>query len=60
MLRVESGQDMAYWCVYIGFLFFYIYISALNCGEYSTFEGMASYHRIVMAKKRLSLRRNAV
>ena len=34
--------------------------SALNCKAYSTFEGVSSNHRIVKAKIRLSLRRNAV
>ena len=34
--------------------------SALNCEAYSSFEDVFSDHRIVTAKKRLSLRRNAV
>ena len=34
--------------------------SALSCEAYSSFEGMSSDHRIVTAKIRLSLRRNAV
>ena len=34
--------------------------SALNCEAYSSFEGVSSDHRIVSAKIRLSLRRNAV
>ena len=34
--------------------------SALNCEAYSSFEGVSSDHRIVTAKIRLSLRRNAV
>ena len=33
--------------------------SAMNCGAYSTFEGVSSDHRIVTAKIRLSLRKNA-
>ena len=33
--------------------------SALNCKAYSSFEGVSSDHRIVTAKIRLSLRRNA-
>ena len=33
--------------------------SALNCETYSTFEGESSNHRIVTAKIRVSLRRNA-
>ena len=33
--------------------------SALNCEAYSSFEGVSSDHRIVTAKIRLSLRRNA-
>ena len=33
--------------------------SAINCEAYSTFEGVSSDHRIVMAKIRLSLRNNA-
>ena len=33
--------------------------SALNCGAYYSFEGVSSDHRIVTAKIRLSLRRNA-
>ena len=32
--------------------------SALNCKAFSSFEGVSSDHRIVMAKIRLSLRRN--
>ena len=34
-------------------------ISALNCDAYSSFEGVSTDHRIVMAKIRLSQRRNA-
>ena len=33
--------------------------SAISCKAYSSFEGMTSDHRIVTAKIRLSLRRNA-
>ena len=33
--------------------------SALNCEADSAFEGLSSDHRIVTAKKRLNLRRNA-
>ena len=33
--------------------------SAMNCEAYSTFEGVSSDHRIVTAKIRLSLRKNA-
>ena len=33
--------------------------SALNCEAYSTFEGVSTDHRIVTAKIRLSLRKNA-
>ena len=33
--------------------------SAMNCEAYSSFEGVASDHRIVAAKLRLSLRKNA-
>ena len=33
--------------------------SALNCEAYSSFEGMSTDHRIVTAKIRLSLRKNA-
>ena len=33
--------------------------SAMNCEAYSTFEGVSSDHRIVTAKVRLSLRKNA-
>ena len=33
--------------------------SAMNCEAYSSFEGVSSDHRIVMAKVRLSLRKNA-
>ena len=33
--------------------------SAMNCKAYSSFEGVSSDHRIVMAKLRLSLRKNA-
>ena len=33
--------------------------SAMNCEAYSTFEGVSSDHRIVTAKLRLSLRKNA-
>ena len=33
--------------------------SALNCEVYFSFEGVFSYNRIVTAKIRLSLRRNA-
>ena len=33
--------------------------SAMNCEAYSSFEGVSSDHRIVTAKIRLSLRRNA-
>ena len=33
--------------------------SAMNCEAYSTFEGVSSDHRIVSAKIRLSLRKNA-
>ena len=33
--------------------------SAMNCEAYSTFKGVSSDHRIVMAKIRLSLRKNA-
>ena len=33
--------------------------SAMNCETYSTFEGVSSDHRIVTAKIRLSLRKNA-
>ena len=33
--------------------------SVMNCGAYSTFEGVSSDHRIVTAKIRLSLRKNA-
>ena len=33
--------------------------SAMNCEAYSSFEGVSSDHRIVMAKIRLSLRKNA-
>ena len=33
--------------------------SALNCEKYFSFEGVSSDHRLVMAKIRLSLRRNA-
>ena len=33
--------------------------SAMNCEAYSSFEGVSSHHRIVTAKIRLSLRRNA-
>ena len=33
--------------------------SAMNCEAYSSFEGVSSNHRIVMAKLRLSLRKNA-
>ena len=33
--------------------------SAINCEAYSSFEGMSSNHRIVTAKLRLSLRKNA-
>ena len=33
--------------------------SALTCGTYSSFEGVSSDHRIVTAKIRMSLRRNA-
>ena len=33
--------------------------SAINCEAYSSFEGVSTDHRIVMAKIRLSLRRNA-
>ena len=32
---------------------------AMNCEAYSFFEGVSSYHRIVTAKIRLSLRKNA-
>ena len=35
------------------------YNSALNCEVYSSFEGVSSDHRIVTAKIRLNLRRNA-
>ena len=34
--------------------------SAMNCEAYSTFEGVSSDHRIVTAKIRLSLRKNAI
>ena len=34
-------------------------ISAVNCKAYSSFVDMSSYHRIVTAKIRLSLRKNA-
>ena len=33
--------------------------SAMNCKAYSSFEGVSSDHRIVTAKIRLSLRKNA-
>ena len=33
--------------------------SAINCKAYSSFEGVSSDHRIVTAKIRLSLRKNA-
>ena len=33
--------------------------SAMNCEAYSSFEGVSSDHRIVMAKIRLSRRKNA-
>ena len=33
--------------------------SAMNCQAYSSFEGVSSDHRIVTAKIRLSLRKNA-
>ena len=33
--------------------------SAMNCEAYSSFEGVSSDHRIVTAKIRLSLRKNA-
>ena len=33
--------------------------SAMNCKAYSSFEGVSTNHRIVMAKIRLSLRKNA-
>ena len=33
--------------------------SAMNCEAYSSFEGVSSDHRIVTAKVRLSLRKNA-
>ena len=33
--------------------------SAMNCKAYSSFEGVSTDHRIVTAKKRLSLRKNA-
>ena len=33
--------------------------SVMNCEAYSTFEGVSSDHRIVTAKIRLSLRKNA-
>ena len=33
--------------------------NALNCEAYSSFECESSDHQIFMAKKRLSLRRNA-
>ena len=33
--------------------------SAMNCEAYSSFEGLSSDHRIVTAKIRLSLRKNA-
>ena len=33
--------------------------SAINCEAYSSFEGVSSDHRIVTAKIRLSLRKNA-
>ena len=33
--------------------------SAMNCEAYSSFEGVSSYHRIVTAKIRLSLRKTA-
>ena len=33
--------------------------SAMNCDAYSSFEGVSSDHRIVTAKIRLSLRKNA-
>ena len=33
--------------------------SALNCEEYSSFEGVSSDYKIVTAKIRLSLRKNA-
>ena len=35
------------------------YNSALNCEAYSSFEGVSTDHRIVTAKIRLSLRKNA-
>ena len=50
------------------YVYIYIYIvyinkkwnnSILNCEAYSSFEGVSSDHRIVMAKIRLRLRRNA-
>ena len=31
----------------------------MNCEAYSSFEGVSSDHRIVTAKKRLNLRKNA-
>ena len=34
--------------------------SAMNCEAYSSFQGVSSDHRIVTAKIRLSLRKNAI
>ena len=33
--------------------------SAINCEAYSSFEGVSSDHRIITAKRRLSLRKNS-
>ena len=49
------------------YIYIYIYVfinkkwknSAMNCEAYSSFEGVSSDHRIVTAKLRLSLRKNA-
>ena len=49
-------------CSLCRYIYIYIYIwknSALNCEAYSSFEGVSTDHRIVTAKIRLSLRKNA-
>ena len=47
--------------VYISIFIMWVYNnSALNCEAYSSFKGVSSDHRIVMAKIRLSQRSNAI
>ena len=51
---------MTYLLVYLElFIFVYLYFSLFICEAYSSFKGVSSDHRIVTAKLRLSLRKNA-